>query len=274
MSDVIKYEVRDRTTVITINNPSKYGALDFDGYQALDEAVQKAAKEPNTVATLIVGTGKFFSAGADVTGGRAAPIDLGDAETEYAGFRRHYLGQFAARNLGLTDTFWTHPKVLIAALNGPVIGLSAALVALCDLIYAIDTTYLLLPFANIGLVTEGASAYSITRRLGLSKASEALLCSRPIPAEDLRNVGFLNKLYKKNEFASTEEFNAHIEKLVAEYLYGLVPQSVLEIKQLMKRSMTADANAAEVIGGLEKFANCIPQNRFAQLAQKSLRHKL
>lgn len=274
---VIQYEVRERTTVITINNPKKYNALDFNGYQALDEAVQKAAKEPNTIATLIVSTGKFFSAGADVTGGQQAPPDIGDAESDYQGFRRHYLAGFSARNLGMGDTFWTHPKVLVAALNGPVIGLSAAIVGLCDLVFALDSAYMLLPFANIGLVTEGGAAYTLARRLGWSLASEALLCSRPIQAEQLRNVGFINKLYKKDEFKSVEEFNGAVEKTIKQYLYELVPESVVQIKELLRRSYNQgynDTNAAEVMMGLEKFANGIPQNRFAQLAQKSLRHKI
>lgn len=110
-----------------------------------------------------------------------------------------WLSHFVASNVYLTDVFHNHTKVLVAALNGPVIGLSSALVALCDLIYINNSQefFMLLSFANLGLVAEGAASATISMRLGWSKASEALLLPQPINGVQLETLGFDNKSYDK-----------------------------------------------------------------------------
>ena len=101
------------------------------------------------------------------------------------------LRSFAANNLDVTQAFYTHPKILITALNGPVIGLSAALISLSDFIYATPSTFLLTPFTSLGLVAEGVSSYSLVQRLGISKANEALIMSKRVSCEELeRSVNF------------------------------------------------------------------------------------
>jgi peroxisomal 3,2-trans-enoyl-CoA isomerase len=279
VEESVLYEVKGKTAIITLNLPKIYNALGFDEYQRLDELVQKAARDPNTLVTLIQSTGKFFSAGANVTGGSRPHPDYDASlsqEENYKLQRRHFVGNFGARNLSITETFYRHPKVLVVALNGPVIGLSAALVALADFIYALDTTYFLVPFANIGLVAEGAASYSLVQRLGWTKANEALLASQPISAKDMTERGLVNKMFSSKEF-STEQFNKHVLSIVEKTFFGLDPNSIMDIKKLIHLSLDksfAEANHAEVIGGIEKFSLGIPQKRFAALAAKSLRHKI
>jgi peroxisomal 3,2-trans-enoyl-CoA isomerase len=60
------------------------------------------------------------------------------------------LQTFVANNLNITHAFATHPKILVIGLNGPVIGLTAALVAFADFIYCAPSTFLLTPFSSIG----------------------------------------------------------------------------------------------------------------------------
>lgn len=279
VENAVLYEVRNKVAIITLNLPKVYNALGYEEYQRLDELMQKAARDPNTLVTLIQGTGKFFSAGANVRGGAASrPVadpSLSE-EDQYIQQRRSFISSFGARNLSITETFFNHPKVLVVALNGPVIGLSAALVALADFVYAVDSAYLLTPFANIGLVAEGAASYTLVQRLGWSKANEALLASKPISAQDLYARGFINELYPAAEF-SPEQLNKHVFNLIEKTFYTLDGDSVKDIKKLIRRSTEQqlnDSNHAEVMGGIEKFSRGIPQKRFAALAAKSLRHKM
>lgn len=275
----ILYEVKDKTTVITLNSPKNFNALDLDGYFLLNQYVQQAAEEPDTIATLIQSTGKFFSAGANVKSATESPDipdDATDTEAYYAQ-QKHWGSSFGARNHSLTTTFFNHPKVLVVALNGPVIGLSSALVAHADFIYALDGAYLLTPFANLGLVSEGASSYTLVQRLGLSKANEALLGSKAIYAKDLLDRGFVNKLFPSADFKTTEEFNEHVLSIISDMLYELSPGSVLDIKKLIRTSMEKDlieVNSKEVFGGIEKFSQGFPQERFAMIAMGKLKHKL
>jgi Delta3-Delta2-enoyl-CoA isomerase len=279
MSELITYKVHKKVTIITLNSPENFNALDVEGYLLLNELVQKAGEEPNTIATLIQSTGKFFSAGADVKKGALAHPDVnpGTDEEVYFQYKRHFLGQFLSRNISITETFYGHPKVLVVALNGPVIGLSAALVALADFVYGLDTAYFLTPFANLGLVAEGAASFSLLQRLGWSKANEALLASKPISAKDLAVSGFLNKLFSSKDFKSTEEFNDRVLKIIEDMFDDLVPDSIFDIKKLMRLSVNghlAEASHQEAIGGVEKFSRGIPQDRFLAIATKSMKHKL
>lgn len=60
-------------------------------------------------------------------------------------------------------------------MNGPVIGLSAALLGYFDFIFSVDDAYFLTPFSAISLVCEGGSSQSLVQRMGLAKANECVL---------------------------------------------------------------------------------------------------
>ena len=96
---------------------------------------------------ILQSTGRFFSSGADFKGIARAQMDDG---VKYASETSKWLSNFVARNVYVTDAFIKHSKVLVCCLNGPAIGLSAALVALCDIVYSInDKVYLLYPLSLI-----------------------------------------------------------------------------------------------------------------------------
>jgi peroxisomal 3,2-trans-enoyl-CoA isomerase len=190
---------------------------------------------------------------------------------------RQWLSGFVANNLNITHAFYTHPKILVTALNGPAIGLSAALIALSDFIYATPQTFLLTPFSSIGLVSEGLASRAFVQRMGISKANEALIMSKRITAEELLHVGFVNKIFgtKKGE---DEKFRELVFKEIDERLGAhLVNDSLLKIKALIRkpdRDVMDAQGVAEVFGGLERFAAGIPQEEFRKLASGEKRHKL
>ena len=79
-------------------------------------------------------------------------------------------------------------------MNGPAVGLSAAIIAFSDFIYAAPHSFLLTPFSSLGLVAEGNASVAFVERLGISKANEALIMSKRISAEELLHVNFVNKI--------------------------------------------------------------------------------
>jgi Delta3-Delta2-enoyl-CoA isomerase len=182
-----------------------------------------------------------------------------------------------ANNLNITHAFYTHPKILITALNGPAIGLSAALVALSDFIYCVPHTFLLTPFSSIGLVAEGLASRAFVQRMGISKANEALIMSKRITAEELLHVGFVNKIFdcKKGE---DEKFRQLVFQEIEDRLGDhLVSDSLTKIKALIRkpdRDVMDAQGVAEVFGGLERFMAGIPQEQFRRLATGQKRHKL
>lgn len=271
----VLYEVKDKVVVITLNRPRQYNAMNIFHYWALEEHVKRAAEEPGTVATLIQSTGKYFSAGADVGSTASAPMAQSEGYKVDWMARRDLAGRFTGRNAIIADTFWNHPKVLVVALNGPVVGLTTGIVSLSDFIFARENAFLLAPFANLGLVAEGGASFALPVRLGLSLANKALLGAEPIHADEMYRAGFVNKVFPAS--MSTEEFNAEVLKYVQHRFSTLSPQSLKEIKQLIHQPYQAhfsQANSAEIIGGLDKFARGIPQERFALIATGKLKHKL
>jgi peroxisomal 3,2-trans-enoyl-CoA isomerase len=192
-------------------------------------------------------------------------------------FYRQQLRSFVSNNLNITQAFYTHPKILVTALNGPVVGLSAALIAFSDFIYSVPHAYLLTPFSSLGLVTEGGASIAFVQRLGISKANEALIMSKRISSQELLATGFVNKIFDvgKGEDAKFRELVLEeIENRLGEHLIG---DSMTKIKALIQKPLrdTLDAaGVAEVFGGLERFVAGIPQEEFRKVASGEKRHKL
>ncbi|KAF3934838.1 hypothetical protein ABW19_dt0201237 [Dactylella cylindrospora] len=263
-------QVEGRIAKIIFNKPKKLNALNGPNYQRVGLLLREIAEMKDVTITIIMGTGRFFSAGADVTQGRVVGSDIKDVPP-----RMHYQSTFGAQNLELTRAFHDHPKVLIAALNGPAVGLSAAMIALCDLIYCVPTTFLLTPFSSLGLVAEGGASFTFTRRMGYGLASEALLASKKITADRLFAAGFVNKIFDEKD---ADKFNeAVINHVKSELGEHLNQESIILIKKLVKDAYNKgieEANVLEVAGGVERFMKGIPQAEFGKIASGAKRHKL
>ncbi|KAI5803203.1 ClpP/crotonase-like domain-containing protein [Geopyxis carbonaria] len=270
MSEPLTLSITKNIATITLSQPKKLNALDMDGYALLGATLRKIAAMPDVTITLITGTGRYFSAGADVQSSTFATPDASAVSADAE--RRFWMSRFAANNIALTRAFYTHPQILIAALNGPAIGLSAALVGFCDFVYATPRSFVLTPFTALGLVAEGGASFMFVKRMGIAKANEALLLSRRIPAEELVACGFVNKIFPDEGFGEAvrkyvdETFGAHLNH-----------DSMMRVKKLVREGMEREldaANVREAVAGVERFVEGIPQREFAALASGQKKHKL
>jgi peroxisomal 3,2-trans-enoyl-CoA isomerase len=275
----IQVEYQGRVAIISINNEKKLNALSQSGYYDLAQAMREVATHDEVFITLLIGTGRFFSAGADVSLSRPSPSSSTDNNTTNPSPHQHWLQSFVAFNLNLTQAFYTHPKILVVGLNGPVVGLSAALVAFADFVYAAPHAFLLTPFSSLGLVTEGAASRALVQRLGIAKANEALIMSKRISCEELVAVGFVNKVFEgcgKGE--DDGKFRGLVLREIDERLgEHLVGESLLGIKKLIRgpeRDVMDVQNVKEVFAGLDRFVSGVPQEMFRQIATGAKKHKL
>ncbi|KAL1795932.1 hypothetical protein ACET3X_006156 [Alternaria dauci] len=264
-----------KTAIITLNAPKKLNALGTDGYYKLARAMNEVAARDDIYITILTGTGRFFSAGADV--------EFGSKVDDSAIDERHqYLKAFVANNLHITHAFYAHPKILITALNGPVVGLSAALIAFSDFIYAAPHTFLLTPFSSLGLVTEGNASIGFVRRLGISKANEALIMSKRITCDELVATGFVNKVIDAGVDVKSEQYSekflAEVRKEVDDRLGDhLNSESLVLIKELIQKPIREALDrqgVVEVMDGLQRFLKGVPQKEFMRLASGEKKHKL
>lgn len=214
------------------------------------------------------------SSGADVTSIRPDPNNT-NVDT-----RREITRGFVINNIDVTRAFYNHAKILVVALNGPTVGLSAALVAHADFVYAAPHTFLLTPFTSLGLVAEGGASRAFVERLGISKANEALLMSRRITCEELERTGFVNKVIAPP--SGKKEDSEGFLKLVLEEVEDklgahLNQSSLLKIKELIRRperELLDRQNGVEAFMGLERFMLGLPQEEFRKLASGEKKHKL
>ena len=100
--------------------------------------------------------------------------------------------------------------------------------------------------------------------------------SKPIPGKDLDKLGFFNKTYS-GEKLTTEEFNAKVLNEVKAKLEGLYEPSIFANKQLLKANrdqLINSASSKELIIGFNRWIQGIPQQRFVQIANKEIKHKM
>jgi len=270
--DLITLTYQGHIAIITLNQASKLNALDRGLYYLLGERLREVEKREDVFITVLTGTGRFFSAGIDVNKFRSQPDDKPN--------RSEIVRDFVAGNFDITRTFYTHPKILVVALNGPVIGLSAALVAIADFIYAAPHAYLLTPFSSLGLVAEGGASHTFVERLGISKANEALIMSKPITCEELLATGFVNKVIASPS-GRLDDSAGFLTLVLREVEDRLGPhlnqQSLLKIKELIRkpqREALDRQNGLEAFMGVERLMTGAPQIEFRKISRGEKMHKL
>ncbi|MCJ1405092.1 hypothetical protein MMC11_008318 [Xylographa trunciseda] len=265
----ITLTTQGKIAVITLNLPEKLNALTADLCYYLSTLLRQIAAQDDIYITVLTGKGRFFSAGADVRMPRAVPPG--------ADIRRHWLTTFLANNLDVTNAFYTHPKILVVALNGPVVGLSAALISWADFIYCSPHAFLLTPFSSLGLVAEGGASRAFVQRLGISKANEALIMSKRITSEEMLATGFVNKIFQTGKDEDEKFFGLVMKEVEERFGSHLNNESLIRIKALIRKPErdAMDAQGVlEVYGGLERFAAGIPQEEFRKIASGEKKHKL
>jgi len=172
-----------------------------------------------------------------------------------------------------------HPKILVAALNGPAVGLHAGLLGFADFIYATPHTFLLTPFSSLGLVAEGGSSISFVHRLGLPLATEALLMSRKITSERLLKSGFITKIFSGQDEHDSDGFLTQVLKEVEDKLTGdhVNQEGLLKIKELIRRPFIDAWEAQglrEAERGMQRLIEGAPQIEFKKIVSGGKRHKL
>lgn len=216
--------------------------------------------------------------GADIRGNgikRKFDSDMSPEEV-----RRDLLSSLLITNMDMIRIISNHSKILVVALNGPVVGLSAAIIALADFIYAAPHTFLLTPFSSLGLLAEGGASRAFVERLGIAKANEALIMSKKISCDELVATGFVNKVIAAPS-GKPDDSDGFLKAVVAEVDdrlgLHLNQSSILKIKELIRRpgrDALEKQALVEVYGAVDRFLAGIPQEEFRKLAAGEKKHKL
>lgn len=187
----VNVSVADGVATIELNRPEALNAWNAQFAGELLAALRYAADEQAVRAVVITGAGRGFSSGADlkdISGGDVT--DAGRPDVYRTLTERYHPIMLAIREM---------PKPVVAAVNGPAVGIGCSLALCCDLIIAAESAYFLLAFVNIGLVPDGGSSLFVPTRVGMARASELSMLGERLPAARALEWGLINRVFPDDE---------------------------------------------------------------------------
>jgi len=243
----------------------------FADYNTLGEALRDIDRRDDVVVTILQATGRWFCAGTDVKTSLRRSDSHGNST-----IRQSFVDAVAKSNTDCSQALYSHSKLLVAALNGPVMGIASAFLGHFDFVYCMPNAWLSVPFTFLGIISEAGSSVSFVNRMGLAKANEVLIFGKTMTADELLNCGFVNKVFPQER---PEMFHLSVRKHVLGQIEGLDHTAMLTVKRLIqfgineKNSMDG-TNMRESYAQAERFASGVPAVRFARIAKKEIKHKL
>jgi 2-(1,2-epoxy-1,2-dihydrophenyl)acetyl-CoA isomerase len=232
---------------IELNRPETLNAWNTQLGHDLLAAVTAVAQDDGVRAVVVTGAGRAFSAGADLRDLSADRTADGHPNVRKVLTERYH---------PIITTIRTMPKPVLAAVNGPAVGIGLSLALASDLIVASESAYLLLAFVNIGLVPDGGSSLFVPTRVGFARASEMAMLGERIPAAQALEWGLVNRVVADADFAG--EVAALRDRLAAgptrsyagtkrqlnAWLYSRMHEQ-LELEASIQQEMAASGDFAE-----------------------------
>jgi enoyl-CoA hydratase/carnithine racemase len=230
----ITTELSDRVLTITLNRPGRLNAWTGTMGRELIEAFDQADADDEVRAIIMTGAGRAYCAGADLAAGGDTFNQLalehgGDGAAEPEGnvnaVPRDNGGQFTLRVFDST-------KPVIAAINGPAVGVGATMTLPMDIRLAADNARIGFVFARRGIVPEACSSWFLPRAVGISRAMEWVTTGRVFGAEEALEGGLVRSVHPSGELLDA----AHA--LAAE-IAASAPVSVALARRMMWRMLGA-----------------------------------
>ena len=221
----ITTEVADSVLEITLNRPERLNAWTAQMGLELRTAFDRADADDDVRAIIVTGAGRGFCAGADLASGG----DTFDARKReaVAGAMRDNGGEFTLR-------VFECKKPVIAAINGPAVGVGATMTLPMDIRLAADDARMGFVFARRGIIPEACSSWFLPRVVGISRAMEWVSTGRVFSAQEGLEGGLLRSLHPKEELLDAARALAH------EIAENTAPVSVALARQLMWRMLGAE----------------------------------
>lgn len=213
--ETILVERSGGVVTITMNRPKRKNALTHAMYDAFATALEESDGDDSVRVVVIRGEGGAFTSGNDL----ADFIQPGAAEK---------MGPV----LRFLNTILTLQKPVLAAVDGPAIGVGLTMLLHCDLVFASDKAIFGAPFTKLGLVPEAGSSMLLAQRVGSAWAGEILLAGRTLSAEEALSCGLVSRVVPPE---SLGELAAE----VAGHMATLAPKSMLASKALMRGDTSA-----------------------------------
>jgi enoyl-CoA hydratase/carnithine racemase len=190
MHDTTSFEARpllsvdDGIAIIRFNRPEKLNAVNYLTIDALMTFLDLIEVEDSVRVVILTGSGKAFSAGADIVefaGSVGRGVEAASRE-------------FVRRGQTLTRRIENFPKPIIAAVNGIAYGAGCEIMEACHLAIAAEEAGLAKPEINLGFPPPYGGTQRLPRHVGRKRALQMILTGDPISAEEARRIGLVNEV--------------------------------------------------------------------------------
>src|ERR1700676_978775 len=198
----VKVHIHDGVGLIQLNRPEKMNAIGAVTRRQLGDAIKQVERDDAVRVVVLTGSGRAFCSGADVSemaqsdGGMRTPEDVGNV------MRNEYMPMLTRLR--------TMPKPVIAAMNGPAVGIGASFALACDMRIATPEASILEAFINLGLAPDGGVSWLLPRLAGTGVAYEMFFSGKPLQAVDAHRLGVINRL------VPAEKLEAEVRELASQ----------------------------------------------------------
>ncbi|HSS08341.1 MAG TPA: enoyl-CoA hydratase-related protein [Acidimicrobiales bacterium] len=223
----IRYEVNGRVLTLTIDREEQRNTVTYQMLDELLDAFGRADADDEVRAIVVTGTGRWFSAGTDLSSGSAGGYDVNAAGFKpLRGGTRDVGGELAIRIFEST-------KPVIAAVNGTAVGIGVTMILPMDVRIAADDARFGLPFTRRGIVPESCATWFLPRAVGISRAVEWAVTGRIFPADEALAAGLVRELLPADAVVD------RARAIAAEVAENTSPVSVALTRQMMWRLLGA-----------------------------------
>jgi len=232
----IAYEVSNQVATVTLNRPDKLNAWTQKMEEEVTEAIRAASSDDKVRVIILTGAGKGFCAGADMSL-LSAISQESSARAEFL-FEEKVDGDVRADFQKKHAWLLTVPKPIIAAINGPAVGLGFIVPLYCDFRFASEKARFSVIFSKRGLVAEYGLAWMLPRLVGLGNAIELMYTSKLFDAQEALRIGLVSRVLPEENFlGAVQEFARELASTVS-------PRSLRVMKRQIYTGLLQDLGEA------------------------------
>jgi enoyl-CoA hydratase/carnithine racemase len=227
------YRVADQVATITLSRPDKLNAWTAIMEREVRAAMEEAEHDENVRVIVLTGAGRGFCAGADMSLlSTVAEKGLDEARRAQGMQPTSGSGEGARGNFQKKYSYFPAvTKPVIAAINGPVVGLGLVIALYCDIRFASDAARFSTAFAQRGLIAEYGTAWMLPRLIGHSNALDLLFTARMIDAPEALRMGLVNQVLPR------ETFMESVQRYAGDLASNVSPRSLRVIKRQVYDAM-------------------------------------
>ncbi|HVY86614.1 MAG TPA: crotonase/enoyl-CoA hydratase family protein [Caulobacterales bacterium] len=234
--ETILYDIEDGIATVTLNRPDVLNAMNPQMTDELIAVFDETDKDDAVRAVIVTGAGRGFCGGADLSKGASIFDKNSRADSPMREDGTFDYSKESARDGGgkLALRIFQSLKPVIAAVNGPAVGVGASMILPMDIRLASDTAKVGFVYARRGIVFECCSSYFLPRIVGISRTLEWAFSGRVMMAEELKAGGLFRDVLAPDQLIPAARA---IAREIAEYTS---PVSVALMRQMAWRGLSME----------------------------------